>query len=283
MSGTTDTVSEDTRSGVRCACGRVHPRPQPRRAPIRRPESDLGSKITDAAFRGEAVQVDGRWYVALHGDCMSPLKLGANDLGRLFATRLVRCRVCGSCRRARTNYWGFAGMEQTRIGGEAGLRTWFGTLTLDPAWQGEFLDAARQASECPNAEWWEDAQCDERFARVRDVLVRETQKMWKRLRKAGHQFKYLIVFERHKSGLPHMHFLLHERGAPIRKKDIQAQWPYGFTNVSIVGGRSARATAPERAAWYVVKYLSKSAQARQLASHGYKPMKRPEPIATKEA
>ena len=157
-----------------------------------------------------------------------------------------------------------------------GRRTWFGTLTLTPSAQEEFVRIAREkwmlsdlsggSSDIP--EWWDDPFCDYRFSLVRDELVAELQKYWKRLRKAGHRFKYIVVFERHKSGHPHMHCLLHEVGDPITKRELQAQWPHGFTQMKIVAdGR--------KAAYYVSKYLSKSKQARQIASTHYDTQKHP--------
>jgi hypothetical protein len=276
LSGTSDTKGgTETRpvADVGCACGRVHSRPHRRRSP-KGSEPDLAERVTDAIIAGNAEPVDGfGWSRRLSRDCAHPVRVAANDGKQLFAERYVRCRKCKPCLRARTNYWGFAGMEQTRLAAGAGGRTWFGTLTLDADWQEEFLHRARMAHGDPCAAWWDEPHCDERFARVRDELLKELQKYWKRLRKAGHRFKYLAVFERHKSGLPHVHWLLHEQ-TRILKKDLQAEWPYGFTNVSIVGGRSAGAADPRKAAWYVVKYLSKSVQSRQVASSGYKPVKR---------
>lgn len=92
---------------------------------------------------------------------------------------------------------------------------------------------------------------------------------WKRLRKAGLSFRYFAVVERHKSGQPHLHFVLHESDDKILKRILQAYWPWGHSNVSIVGGNAKNAAAPDKAAWYVVKYLSKSYQARQWVSLGY--------------
>ena len=159
------------------------------------------------------------------------------------------------------------------MGVAGGRRTWFGTLTLSPTSQAllvqRALDRSRAEPDGPQPDW-DNPQCDTRFAMVRDEFLVEVQRYWKRLRKAGHVFKYFLVFERHKSGLPHAHFLLHEQGEKITKRALQGQWPFGFTNVSIVGGRSKNAAAPERAAWYVAKYLSKSYQSRQVASLGYR-------------
>ena len=256
-----------------CPCGRSHPDRRARRRSVRKPEVDLRKKIGQAFLEGAAQPPTGpdqRWSLHYAGNCLTPITLGANDDRRHFATRAVRCRRCRNCVRARTWYWGLAAIAQTL----ASHRTWFGTLTLTPEWQHEFLVRARLAHPDGEDPFWEDPKCDERFSAVRDLLLKEVQKYWKRLRKQGHEFSYFLVFERHKSGLPHMHFLLHEKDKPITKRAIQGQWPYGFSNVSIVGGRSKHAAAPDKAAWYVVKYLSKSAQARQIASKGYRPVGR---------
>lgn len=259
--------------GVRCACGRSHAVHSKRRR-LRRP-SEQASRIAYEALCASQGTFDGAFHqVALSGDCSAPQRVSINDTRRTFVRMDVRCRRCSACLRARTNYWGFAALHQTELTQAQGLRTWFGTLTLTPAWQEEILWLARENSDEPNALWWEEPKCEERFRLVREVLLKEVQKYWKRLRKAGHAFNYLVVFERHKSGLPHMHFLLHEKKAPVRKKDLQIQWHLGFSNCTIVGGKSSRSAAPERAAWYVVKYLSKSSQSRQLASAGYRPKKR---------
>ena len=258
---------------------------------VRHPEPDLAAKTYGTHVRG-GTWTDDRGIVHVHyaGNCVSPIGIPANDGKRLFAKRWTRCRKCGPCLRARTGYWGAAAMRMTLQSGEQGLRTWFGTFTLDENGQEMFDDLAKGQSSAPNADWWDHTVpvsywcnrrkkvvavdafvCDERFRLVCDELYLEMRRYWARLRKAGYRFKYFLVFERHKSGLPHMHFLLHEQGSPIPKRVIQAHWPWGFSNVSIVGGRSKHAAAPSKAAWYVAKYLSKSVQARQLASRGYRP------------
>lgn len=247
----------------------------------RRPRDhrELAAEIYEAQTAGLVPGQDdhGRWEIRYAGDCKSPLSVKANAAtGALFTTMLVRCRKCTTCLRARRNYWGFAAMNETVRALESGLRTWFGTLTLRPDVQQELKQRAIEKWMLDNPtskvpDWFEDMTCDKQFALVRNELLLEIQKYWKRLRKAGHAFKYFVVFERHKSGLPHVHFLLHEQDKPIRKRDLQGQWPLGHSNVSIVGGKSRNAAAPEKAAWYVSKYLSKSYQSRQLASRGYVP------------
>lgn len=165
-------------------------------------------------------------------------------------------------------------MNVTEQAQAQGRRTWFGTLTLSLEAQAEFVRRARLRHPDPSAEWWSEPHCDERFAAVRVEFLREVQKYWKRLRFSGEQFKYLLVFERHKSGLPHAHFLLHEEAKPLLKRRMRSQWPWGFFQASLVGGRARNAAAPSKAAWYAVKYLTKSHQARVVASRGYAPKKR---------
>lgn len=270
LSGTDETSSEpDCQSGG-CPCGRVHPERAGRAKPFRKPEASLGASVYEALCDERAVDDGSFWHVHLSGNCLSPVIVGANDGKNIFAKRYVRCRRCVNCLNARRYYWGVAAMEQTRLA----RRTWFGTLTLSVDGHEIMRDRARSASSEPNAAWWDDPRCDERFALVRDELYLEVRRYWARLRKAGHRFKYLLVFERHKSGLPHMHFLLHEESTPILKRVLQEHWPWGFSKPKLVGGRAKDAAHPEKAAWYVVKYLSKSHQSRQIASKMYRPSMR---------
>lgn len=268
LSGTDETSSELGCHPSGCPCGRVHPdRRGLRKPPFRKPEASLAASVYEALCAGRAVNDDRHWHVHYAGNCLAPVAVSANDGQNIFAKRYVRCRRCVNCLNARRYYWGVAAIEQTRLA----RRTWFGTLTLSVASHDIIVARARFRSDDPNASWWDDPKCDERFARVRDELQLECRRYWARLRKAGHRFKYFLVFERHKSGLPHMHFLLHEESSPILKRVLQEQWPWGFSKPKLVGGRSRDAAHPLKAAWYVVKYLSKSTQSRQIASKGYKP------------
>ena len=229
----------------------------------RRPEQGLPTGIFNAWADGKADLVGGLWFLRFSGNCDSPISLRANDADRTHATRNVRCRRCANCLSARKALWALRGVRES----QKASRTWFGTLTLSPEAQEGYLLAARLASRDPLAPYWWEETCDERFVRVTDLVYRDVQKMWKRLRKAGHSFTYCVVFERHKSGLPHMHFLLHEQGQPILKRMIQAEWSAGFSSVKLVGAK--RSHTPEAACWYVAKYLSKSMLARVRASVRY--------------
>ena len=242
----------------------------------------LSAKATEGATRRE-------WDIHYAGDCQDPLTVRQESIVSCSTTRArldkalrfsVRCRKCKACRRAKQNYWGFAAMNMTLQTQERGLRTWFGTLLWSQperdAMEERCREKARSNPSGPQADW-NNPECDTRFAMLREECLKDVQRFWKRLRKAGHIFKYLVVFERHRAeygAWPHAHFLLHEQEKPIRKRVLQGQWPHGFSNVSIVGGKSKNAAAPNRAAWYVVKYLSKSDQSRLVASAGYRPQRR---------
>ena len=258
-----------------CPCGRSHPARRARRTELRRPVSteEIVARVYDAGLTFADAN-EGRFTLKYARDCESPIRVKQNDLKRTFVTYEVRCRKCAPCLQAKTRYWVAAAHHQTMVAHESGNRTWFGTLTLSKDWQDELLDRARSIHPTPNAPWFDEPECDERFGLVRDEFLKETQRYWKRLRKAGCKFKYFLVFERHKSGLPHAHWLLHEQEGPIRKRELQAQWPQGFTKVVVVGGRSKRSGSPAKAAFYVAKYLSKSCQSRQCASRLYRPEKR---------
>lgn len=279
LSGTNDTGRWNG-----CPCGLPHPDTRPYRRVNRRPGNHdrISEALSEGYASGKASGNPQRGEHVLHyaGNCNSPIIMRkAAERGALHVTYEVRCRKCGPCLRAKVGYWAMAAIEQTRKAAEQGLRTWFGTLTLRPEAQRLLRDEAElkwleeQAGACPKSPaWWDMPECDVRFAHICREFLALVQKYWKRLRKAGHQFKYFLVFERHKSGLPHAHFMLHEVEGRILKRALQEQWPHGFTNVKLIGGKSMRKNAsPERAAFYVAKYLGKTVQSRQIASRGYRP------------
>lgn len=75
--------------------------------------------------------------------------------------------------------------------------------------------------------------------------------------------RYLLVQETHKSGLPHYHLLLHESSdIPVKHALLTDAWTAGFSKFKLVGD-------DQRAAFYVVKYLTKANAARVRASLGY--------------
>ena len=262
-----------------CPCGTTHCGPARKRR-WREANDAMPAKVLQAHWAEKAHRdpVTGIWHVAYHGDCNSPPEVRQHSSSGILSRMKVRCRKCGPCRRAMRNYWGYAAMQQTLLSAAEGGRTWFGTLTCDADWQAILLLRAMKRSKEPYAEWWKVENCEERFRAVCAEFLREVQKYWKRLRNDGHSFKYLAVFEPHKSGKPHCHFLLHElKGDRVLKRELRDRWPCGFIGATLVGGTARQAADPNKAAWYAVKYLSKHTQTRIRASRGYVPEKRAEP------
>lgn len=284
----------DPGRGHVCPCGRSHPtqgKARKLRAPV--DHGDLTRRVYDALAHGKVELADDRHIVRYSGDCEAPIGIKQHSArGRLFVVWLTRCRRCKPCLRAKQFYWSRTAMRWTERTAEAGLRTWFGTLTLSPEAQQIALEdartnwanrVARATGEIP--EWWDEVHCDERFRLIREELVGWCKRYWKHLRKGRKRcercypakarkegewdhppasFKYFLVFERHKSGHPHMHFMLHETDAKIMHKFLKCAWPHGHTHMKLVKGADVK-----KAAFYCAKYLGKAYQSRQIASINY--------------
>ena len=193
----------------------------------------------------------------LAGNCEAPL--GTTEVGGKHARPMldtwVRCRRCPACLKQRRNVW------SARARHEIGMhpRTWMLTLTCAPqAHLRQLMLAesnARRRGVDPG-EWTPD----EVFAQRWGEFGKEVTKYLKRLRATGAHMSYLQVVEAHKSGLPHVHMLIHERSG-VTYRRLTDNWLLGFSHAKLVEG-------PE-AALYVTKYLMKSALARVRASLHY--------------
>lgn len=171
----------------------------------------------------------------------------------------TRCRRCDKCRQARSRLWRHRVREEVRTW----PRTWFGTITISPASHHWFWLKALERSRGQSVEVDRAAPGEQFLARNREISV-ELTKMLKRVRQNTRApMRYILVCEQHKSGLPHYHMLIHECSTmwPIRHKELNAQWPYGFTKWKLVND--------EAEATYLCKYISKSGVARVRASTRY--------------
>lgn len=155
---------------------------------------------------------------------------------------LTPCRKCENCLKAKRRLWTRRAEHEVHVS----RRTWFVTLTIRPEDRVRFLY---------------EAGGKDNFAAYGPISKAFTRFL-KRLRKAGYKFRYLMAAEAHKDGYPHLHMLLHEiEGyAAIPKREIERQWPYGFTKVKLCDNGTAR---------YVCKYLAKDMKARVRASLKY--------------
>jgi hypothetical protein len=159
------------------------------------------------------------------------------------------------CLKARAATWA----ERARVECARAKRTWFVTLTLRPEEQYRALAQARV-----EGIGFDDLPEEEQFLRRHRVISRWLTLFIKRVRKAsGAKLRYVLVAERHKSGLPHYHLLLHEVEGAVKHAVLRAQWRLGFMTAKLVPEGDA---SPAR---YVSKYLAKAAEARVRASVRY--------------
>lgn len=142
-------------------------------------------------------------------------------------------------------------------------RTWFATFTFAPSahytMQCRAIAIADQRS-IPTNELTED----ELSERQSNECAKELTLFFKRVRKELPQsaVRYLLVREKHKSGLPHWHALIHESGdVPIPYRLLEKHWNLGHAKFKLM--------EDERAAFYVAKYLGKSNDGRVRASIRY--------------
>lgn len=166
----------------------------------------------------------------------------------------VRCRKCPECLKHRARLWTARAIDETKKSN----RTWFGTLTLTP----ERQTWARYSALANLRRRVSDVTEDSVFEESVNVIGREITLFLKRLRKVA-PFRYLLVTEVHKSGLPHFHMLIHEYAGSISKRKLEDQWSIGFSHWRLVD------VGNEQACGYVCKYLSKSAQTRVRGSQNY--------------
>lgn len=178
----------------------------------------------------------------------------------LVVTMEVPCRRCPRCLARRARHWRIRAQEEI----SAAPRTWFGTMTLRPEEHNRALYAAHLRLSKGGTDFGQLSPC-EQFREVHTEIGREVTKWLKRIRKeSGARLRYILVAEKHKSGLPHYHMLVHETvgGGSVKERTLRKQWLLGFSLWKLVENHQG-------AARYVSKYLSKSAEARVRASLRY--------------
>lgn len=251
--------------------------------------SDLRRLVRKASENGARRLTLGRWEWDVAGSCQSPVTREYfarkdRDLRRendwqpgdempLALILHARCRHCQDCRRLRRRQWTLRAIAEAR----AASRNWFGTLTLNPeqAFRLEMVSRARLAR---GGTTWERLPPPDRFREVCREVGQELTRYLKRLRKeSGARLRYMACFEPHRSMVPHLHVLLHESGdAPVRKRQLDAQWRLGFSHWRLVAEEDRTKSAA-----YVAKYVAKEG-GRVRASILYGEPSRPRAIAPNE-
>lgn len=225
---------------------------------VRRPRRSVIRNMVSLVAAGDAIATGPlRAARPVHGSCLSPIQVteAGGHHNRPMLDTFVRCRKCPPCLKHKRAVWSVRATHEIVMH----QRSWMVTLTCSPAAHFQLLDRARsiatKAGYNPGA--WSSS--DEFAERAKQMGI-EVTKWLKRLRSKGAAFNYLLVVEAHKSGLPHVHLLIHEiRDCTYRT--LTEAWPLGFAHAKLVEGPVA--------ARYVTKYLVKSTLARVRASQGY--------------
>lgn len=201
----------------------------------------------------------------VHGSCLSPIMVTeqGGTANRPMLDTYVRCRKCTPCLQAKRALWSARAAQAIVLH----PRTWLVTLTCTPAEHFRLLNQARSTairSGFSPEEWSPSEEFGARWSQ----LGSEVTKWLKRVRDKGARFSYLLVVEAHKSGLPHVHLLMHEL-CDLSYRSITEPWSLGFCHAKLVEGTDASR--------YVTKYLVKSALARVRASQQYGQLRPPGP------
>lgn len=173
----------------------------------------------------------------------------------LSLTMRVPCRACEQCLKRRAWEW----KRRARLEVQWAPRTWFTTLTFHPDFHALAAESFRFNPESRLSEQ------DQLFRHRVKMTTSVSQKFLKRLRKnSGAKLRYLLIVEKHKSGLPHLHGLIHETTSnTVLWEHINAAWGLGFHKTKLVDKRDPKPVA------YCCKYLTKSIEARVRASQKY--------------
>lgn len=240
----------------------VRPPARYRRAVRVSAESDEHVSAVLAAFPGAEVIRDDR----LSGRTTEAgwekyVTIRPGETGHTLTLRMeTQCRQCPECLKDRQRLW----MARARQEFSTSVRTWLGTLTLSPESHYTALSRARWLSSRSGDEF--ELLSEKQQYAYRHRAISPWLTLWlKRVRKevGSRSFRYLLVAEAHKSGLPHFHVLIHEQrvDAPVRKRTLTDQWPHGFSKFKLCEDADG--------ATYAAKYLSKDAMARVRASGAY--------------
>lgn len=171
----------------------------------------------------------------------------------------VACRKCERCLERRSSEW----RNRIAIEMAKASRTWFSTFTLAPEAQW-LLTARADAWSASRAVPWFELSNREQYAAKCRLLRTDFQLYMKRVRKTAVGLRFCLVAELHKSGLPHLHAVIHETTTPVRHRVLRDCWTAGFSTHKLVPLDEARQTAR-----YVAKYLTKSSDVKIVASIRY--------------
>lgn len=217
-------------------------------------------------FTDAVVRTFGGWEKVGDGVTLPPrqfnrkrIEVGPGKECPLTLLLWTRCRECEKCRKARATLWARRAAHEIACS----ARSWFGTLTARPSEAYRYLAQARQRLAAQGIDF-DDLSVDEQFKLRAGEMLSDATLFCKRIRKNSNApLRYLVVAEPHKSGVPHLHVLIHEVDPeqPVRHDTLSKAWRAGFSRFKLIGEGSP--------VGYVSKYLSKNASARVRASFAY--------------
>lgn len=207
------------------------------------------------------------------GNCMEPItvtlqgapdpvlvKHGIEANARHYTDLEVRCRKCEACLRHRAALWTARACTESALA----ARTWFGTLTFGPDARVRHQYESDRFVQQTRCQPWSALSTSEQFPYLVDSCGKEVTRWLKRVRKNSEaRLRYLLVAEAHKDGFPHFHLLLHEVAGTATKRELDNSWRAGFSQFRLVK------IGDTKQAWYVCKYLTKTALTRVRASQEY--------------
>jgi len=253
---------------------------------------------------GEEHMFRRRFTAQLAMDCENPYEyslfarynMKCEMVRAIMLDLTTRCRKCQACRDRKAMYWTGRAIDEFQWS----PATYMATLTLRPEMH-YFFDAQMSVPFVRRGKLVRDAiQADrlsdsDLFRHRTQEIGREITTYFKRLRKYGASYRYLLVAEAHEGspgsavyGRPHFHVLFHETeigtlvhgehcqvvpgychrckrmhvtGEVCDDAMVRKTWPHGFTKVV----RCVDAAS----AGYLCKYVSKSMVSRVRASIDY--------------
>lgn len=163
----------------------------------------------------------------------------------------IPCRKCRPCAAFRAYQW----RERIRQELSYWPRTWFCTFTFRP--DIHFVMHQSHLADKIERGWLPSdfVSADAEYRSRCEAAGKQLTTYLKRVRKpqVGEKpvsLRYMAVFEPHKSGLPHMHALIHEAGGPVTWDRLMSRWALGWSTAKLVDDHQA-------AARYVSKYVLK--------------------------
>lgn len=196
----------------------------------------------------------------LHIEQSKDARIMTSETLPIFVDLHTKCRKCETCMKEKRGKW-VARMRREILASE---RTWMATMTIKPEKHYEYrlqcIERLRKLG--TNFDSLSDAEQHKELVRTIGADITKYFKLLRTCTKAT--IRYVLVAERHKSGLPHFHALIHDcdPNRLIKKAELERYWRHGFTKFKLVENA-------DKASFYVTKYIAKDLATRIRSSIKY--------------